>query len=60
MRIGVRPPILVAVGRVLLLWVEDYHRPSAEVRRRDRTAIKAFYKTATYTGQKVASSKGKL
>lgn len=39
MRISVSSP-LVAVGRVLLLRVEDYHRPGAEGRRRDRTAAK--------------------
>ena len=43
-RFGLDHPIqvdpLIAVGRELRVWVEDCHRPGAEVQCRDRTAIK--------------------
>ncbi len=32
--------VLIAVGRGRRVWVEDCHRPNAEVRRRGRTAVK--------------------
>jgi hypothetical protein len=38
-----RMPPLIAVGRVLLLGVEDCHRREAKVRLRDRTAVKRSY-----------------